>query len=102
MASWVRFTNLNLRNCPQKSLALLRVPSKMVGGTPRIPPLGGGGFAGVVVVTFTDIVGCAGGSRGSEPCRDTTGLRVAGNASSRGPGIASDSLSAGIAVSGPH
>ena len=102
MASWVWFTSLNLRNCPQKSLALLHVPLKMVGGTPRIPPLAEGGFVGVVVVMFTDIVGCIGGSRGSEPCRDITGSRVAASASSRGPGSAISLSSTGTAVSGPH
>ena len=74
----------------------------MVGGTPCIPLLGGGGFVGVVVVTFTDIIGRTGGLRGSEPCRDTTGSRVAASVSSRGPGAAIGLLSAGTVVSGPH
>ena len=74
----------------------------MVGGTLHIPLLDKGGFAGVVVVMFTDIIGCVGGSRGNEPCKDTTGSRVAANASSRGPGAAIGSSSAGTAVSGPH
>ena len=79
------------------------MPSNIVGGTPCILPLGKGGFAGIVVVTFTDIVGCVGGSRGSEPCKDTMGPRVAASASSRGPGAAMGcSSSAGTAVSGPH
>lgn len=87
IVSCVQFTNLNLQNCPQKSSALLRVPSKIVGGTLRMPPAEGAFCAGVVVVTFTDIVSC-GGSRGRDPWRDTTGSRVAANASSRGPGSA--------------
>lgn len=103
MASWVRLTNLNLQNCPQKSSAQLCVPSNIVGGTPLIPPLDGGGFTGVVVVTFTDIIGCIGGSRGSDPCKDTTGLRVVASALSRGPGSAMGcSSSTGTAVFGPH
>lgn len=77
--------------------------SNIVRGTPLIPLLGGGGFAGVVVVTFTDIIGCVGGSRGSDPCKDTTGPRVVASASSRGPGSAMGcSSSAGTAVFGPH
>lgn len=103
IASWVQFTNLNLRNCPQKSLALLRVLSNIVGGTPHIPLLDAGGFAGMVVVTFTDIVGYVGGSRGRDPCNDTTGASVSANASLRGSGSAIGSLSsAGTVVSGPH
>lgn len=50
-----------------------------------MPPLGGEGFAVVAVVTFTDIVG---GSKGNDPCRDTTGSSVAAKASSSGPGAA--------------
>ena len=60
----------------------------MVGGTPRIPLLEGGFGAGVVVVTFTDIVSCWGGSSGRDPCRLTTGSSVAASASSSGPGAA--------------
>ena len=101
MASWVWFTNLNLWNCPQKSSALLHVPSKMVGGTPRIPPFKGGFGPGAVVVTFTDIVSCCGGSRGSDPCRLTTGLSVAASASSRGPG-AGTIVSRGSSTAGPQ
>lgn len=66
-------------------------------------PLGRGGFVGVVVVMFTDIVVCVGGSRGSDPCKDTTVSRVAASALSRGPGAAMGcSLSTGTVVSGPH
>ena len=71
----------------------------MVGGTPHIPPLEGGRLAGVVVVTFTDIVG---GSRGSGPCKDTTGSRVFANASSRGPSTAICLSLMGSLVVGPQ
>ena len=97
MASWVRFTNLNLWNCPQKLSALLRVPSKMVGGTPRIPPFGGAFWTGVVVVTFTDMVG---GSSGRDPCRLTIGSSAVANASSNGPGAVMGSSGSGPQVSG--
>lgn len=103
IASWVRFTNLNCWNCPQKLSAQLRVPSKSVGGTPLIPPLDGGFTAGVAVVTFTDIVFGSGGSRGSDPCSDTTGSSVAANALSSGHGTAIVCLlSLGMAVVGPQ
>ena len=69
-----------------KSSALLRVPSKMVGGTPRIPPFEGVFGAGAAVVTFTDIVSCWGGSSGSDPCRVTIGPSASAKTSSSGPG----------------
>lgn len=98
IASWLRFTSLNHQNWPQKSLAQLHVPSKIVGGTPLIPPLGGGFAAGVVMVTFTDIVG---GSNGNDPCKDTTGLSVAASASSMGFSTGTNS-SLVCSLSGPQ
>lgn len=75
-------TSLYYQNCTQNSLAQLHVPSKMASGTPHMPLLEGGLFIGVVVVTFTDIVGCDGGSKGKEPCRDIMGSRAAARTSS--------------------
>ena len=57
-----------------------------MGGTPRIPPIEGGFEAGAVVVTFTDMVGGAGGSSGKDPCKLTIGSSAAAKASSSGPG----------------
>lgn len=75
----------------------------MVGGTPLIPPFEGVFCAGIVVVMFTDIAGCVGGSNGKGPCKDTMGSRVAANASLSGPSIATGwSLSTGMAVFGPQ
>ena len=91
MASWFRFTILNRRSCPQKSSALLLVPSKIVGGTPRIPPFEGAVGADVVVVTFTDMISCWGGSSGSDPCRVTIGPSASASTSSRGPGATTTS-----------
>ena len=68
-----------------KSSALLRVPSKIVGGTPRIPPFEGMVGTGAVVVTFTDMVSW-GGSRGSDPCKVTIGPSASAKTSSSGPG----------------
>lgn len=75
----------------------------MARGTPLIPPFKGAFCMGVAVVTFTDIVGCVGGSSGSVPCKDTMGSRVAASASSSGPGstIARSSLICSV-VSGPQ
>ena len=55
----------------------------------------------MVVVAFTDIVGCIGGSRGSDPCKDTMGARVAARALSRGLGSAKSSLFCSV-TSGPQ
>ena len=75
----------------------------MAGGTPCIPPLEGGLFAGVVVVTFTDTVGCDGGSNGKDPCRDMIGSRAATRAASSGPVLVADWFtSIGTAVFGPQ
>ena len=72
----------------------------MMGGTLHIPPFEGMLWIGVVVITFTDIVG---GSNGNDPCRDMTGSSVAANALSRGPGTAIVcSLLMGVSVSGPQ
>ena len=53
------------------------------------------------MVTFTDIGFCCGGSRGSDPCRLTTGSSVAASASSRGPGTGIISLR-GLSTAGPQ
>ena len=64
-----------------------------------MPPLGGM-FTGVVVVTFTDIMGCIGGSSGSGPCKDTMGSRVATSTLSSSPGsaIAKSSLTRSVVL----
>lgn len=59
-----------------------------MGCTPRIPPLEGVFCVGVIVVTFADMMGCVGGSRGRGPCKDTMGSRAAARASSSGSGSA--------------
>ena len=101
IASCVRFTILKQQNCAQNSSVQLHVPSKIMGGTPLIPPLAGGFIARVVVVMFTDMG--FGGSSGKGPCKDTIGSSVAANVSSRGPGAAIGwSLLSGIAVAGPQ
>ena len=45
MESWVRLTILYRLNCAQKSSARARVPSKIAGCMPHIPPLDGVGAA---------------------------------------------------------
>ena len=75
----------------------------MVGGTPLIPPFEGVFCASIVVVMFTDIAGCVGGSNGKGPCKDTMGSRVAANASLSGPSFATGwSSSTGMAVFSPQ
>ena len=54
------------------------------------------------MVTFTDMIGGAGGSSGKDPCKLTIGSSVAASASSSGFSSATGSSSTGIAVSGPH
>lgn len=55
------------------------------------------------MVTFADIMGCVGGSRGWDPCRDMMGSRVVASTSSSGPGSAiAKSLLTCSVVSGPQ
>lgn len=55
------------------------------------------------MVTFTDMVGCDGGSKGKDPCRDMIGSRAATRAASSGPVLVANlSTSIGTAVFGPQ